>query len=36
MRDDPAGLLQAERLAASASPLLVHAKLDLQAAATSR
>jgi hypothetical protein len=34
--DDPAALLHAGRLAASASPLLVHAKLDLQAAATSR
>jgi hypothetical protein len=34
--DDPAALVHAGRVAASASPLLVHAKVDLQAAATSR
>jgi hypothetical protein len=35
-RDDPAALLAAGRLASSASPLLVRAKVDLQAAATNR
>jgi hypothetical protein len=34
--DDAAALVQAGRVAASAAPLLVHAKVDLQAAATSR
>ena len=35
-RNDPAALLEAGRAASSASPLLVRAKVELQAAATSR
>ena len=35
-KDDPAILLEAGRVASSASPLLVHAKVELQAAATRR
>ena len=35
-KSDPAVLLRAGRVASSASPLLVRAKVELQAAATSR